>query len=339
MYKGIVLAGTWIVDHIKFIDYYPKKGYLSYIRRESIGLGGGPHNVGINLRKIDPNLALFALGKIGEDEGGRRILEKLSEERIDLSWVTKTSSVPTSYTDVMTEIKTGMRTFFHHQGANALLTISDFPIKKLKGKLLYLGYLMALPSLDKKDPEYGSVAARLFHYLKENNIDIAVDLVSMEDGDMKKSVFPTLKYVDYFIINELEAEKLTNIKIIENEKLNVNKVIEALKYIKTQGKMKYIVIHFPQGAIGMTKEGDVIIQPSLLIPDKDIINTLGAGDAFFAGVLYGIMKGMNLKKSMKLGVELAGACLFWETTTWDKDITLSYLENLGVKYGFRTLKT
>ncbi len=333
--KKIVLSGTWIVDYIKFIDYYPQIGYLSYIRKESIGIGGGPHNVGINLRRLDASLPLYALGKVGKDEAGEMILEKLKRENIDTRWMKVEPNAPTSYTDVMTEIDTGRRTFFHNQGANALLNISDFPIKELKNSIFYLGYLMALPSLEKEDKNFGNIASRLFSELKAQDVKIALDLVSME-GEFKKTILPTLKYVDYFIINELEAEKLTDIKI--NNKRNgidINNAIKASKILKSLGVKEYVIIHFPQGAVGITNDSKVVIQPSLSIPPNEIVNTLGAGDAFFAGVLYGTIKKWDIESSMELGVTLAGACLFWETTTGDID--MKKIEDIKKRYGFKDL--
>ncbi len=333
-YKKIVLSGTWIVDHIKFITHYPQPGYLAYIKKEGMGIGGGPHNVGINLRELDHSLPLFALGRIGEDEEGRIILEKLKRKNIDARWIVITPKIPTSYTDVMTEIRTGRRTFFHHQGANSLLNLGDFPFKELNGSLLYLGYLMALSSLDREDKEFGSVATRLFAKLKENNIDIALDLVSME-GDIKKVVLPAIRYVDYLVINELEAERLVDIKVNTEKGIDLESAVKAVKKLKTYGNPKCIVVHFPEGAVGITEKDEIIIQPSLNIPEDDIVNTLGAGDAFFAGVLYGIVKEWDLKEAMELGVSLAGACLFWETTTGSLDT--KEIERLKQKYGFRKL--
>jgi len=332
--RKIVLSGTWIVDYIKFIDYYPQIGYLSYIRKESMGIGGGPHNVGINLRRLDASLPLYALGKVGKDKAGEIILEKLKRENIDTRWIKIEPNSPTSYTDVMTEIDTGRRTFFHNQGANTLLNISDFPIKELRDSIFYLGYLMALPSLEKEDKKFGNIASRLFSELKLQNAKIALDLVSME-GEFKKTVLPTLKYVDYLIINELEAEKLTDIKINKGKEIDINNVIEASKMLKSHGVREYVIVHFPQGAVGVTDDTKVIIQPSLDIPSGKIVNTLGAGDAFFAGVLYGTIKKWDIKSSMELGVTLAGACLFWETTTGDID--MKKIEDIKKRYGFKDL--
>jgi len=332
--KKIILSGTWIVDHVKFIKHYPKPGYLVYILKEKKGLGGGPYNVGINLRILDPSLPLFAIGKIGNDEGGREVISALKKKNINTDWVKINPKLLTSYTDVITEIESGRRTFFHHQGANTSLGIEDFPLKDLKDSILYLGYIMALPALDKEDSTYGTISARLFKYLKENNVKIALDFVSLE-GEFKKKGIPPLKFVDYLIINELEAEKLTDIKIKSDENIDLKAAEEALKKLKTYGDMEYIIIHFSEGSIAHTKENKIIIQPSLDIPQKDIINTLGAGDAFFAGILYGIYKNWDVEKSIRLGTLLAGACLFWETTTGK--INIEEIYGLEEKYGFRKL--
>ena len=43
--KGIISVGNWIVDSVKFIEVFPKKGNLTTIVGQDEGLGGCAHNV------------------------------------------------------------------------------------------------------------------------------------------------------------------------------------------------------------------------------------------------------------------------------------------------------
>ena len=57
-----------------------------------------------------------------------------------------------------------------------------------------------------------------------------------------------------------------------------------------QGVRELVVIHFPEGAFARTRKGEDFWQSSLKLPPKYIAGTAGAGDAFCAGVLYGLAR-------------------------------------------------
>ncbi|MDR2885991.1 MAG: hypothetical protein LBU95_04345, partial [Rikenellaceae bacterium] len=58
-WQGIILMGTWLVDIVKFIDEFPKKGNLTTIRSITMGGGGCSHNVMIDLAKLQIGLPLY----------------------------------------------------------------------------------------------------------------------------------------------------------------------------------------------------------------------------------------------------------------------------------------
>ena len=64
MRTGIIAAGTWLADLIKFIPYYPAPGNLVSIEKEEVGLGGCAHNVLMDLAKLQSGLPLYAAGCI-----------------------------------------------------------------------------------------------------------------------------------------------------------------------------------------------------------------------------------------------------------------------------------
>ncbi|MCI0691906.1 hypothetical protein L0337_07860 [candidate division KSB1 bacterium] len=69
--EGFACAGNWIIDHVRLIDHYPGEEGLAFIREESRSTGGCAYNVICDLRAIDPDLPLYAIG--GEDEDGHFI--------------------------------------------------------------------------------------------------------------------------------------------------------------------------------------------------------------------------------------------------------------------------
>ena len=75
-----------------------------------------------------------------------------------------------------------------------------------------------------------------------------------------------------------------------------------------------VVIHFPEGAYLLTKDGSEILQPSLDLPESYIVGSTGAGDSFCAGVLYGLHSEWSYEKTLRFAV-CAGAMNLSDLTT------------------------
>ena len=65
--KGITLAGNILVDYVKMIGAYPEKGMLVSIEDQSLAVGGCVPNTGIDLKKLDKDLKVSAIGMVGND--------------------------------------------------------------------------------------------------------------------------------------------------------------------------------------------------------------------------------------------------------------------------------
>jgi len=314
--SGLLAAGNWIIDQVKIIDVYPQRDQLANIRRQSQGTGGSPYNVSVNLSRLQAPFPLSAAGLVGNDDLGRVILEDCRRHGIDTRHLRATPLAPTSYTDVMTEDVGGHRTFFHHRGANALWDGADLDFKKHKARIFHLGYLLLLDALDAPDPKFGTKAARLLHAAQLAGMKTSVDVVSEDSDRFAKIVSPALKYMDYCILNEIEAGKTTGFKIREaNDRLNTVSLRHAAGALLQGGVRELVVIHFPEGSFMRTRQGEDFWQSSLKLPDKHVAGTAGAGDAFAAGVLMGLHEGWELPRCLFTGVCVAAASLSHPTCT------------------------
>ena len=301
MRNGIHCAGNFLIDHIKIIDRYPAQGMLANIQDECIGTGGGPYNALIDLAKFKVDLPLFATGIVGDDADGAFILKDLQQHHIDTTSMHTTSARPTSYTLVMTEKDTGYRTFFHNRGANALLDYQHFVDIRSDAKIFYLAYLLLLDRLDSKDDEYGVVAARVLDMLQQKGYKTAVDLISEDSERYQKIVTSCLKYINYLILNEIEAGKTAGIDIRDRDgKIVFANLTKASQILFALGVNDLVVIHFPEGGFAANSQGDSVFVPSYFIDESEIRGTAGAGDAFCAGMLYGIHQGFALEHSLKI---------------------------------------
>jgi len=314
--SGLLAGGNWIIDLVKMIDVYPQPEQLANIRSQSQGTGGAPYNVLVDLARSGTPFPLFAAGLVGKDALGEHILQTCRENKIDVRHLGTTAKAPTSFTDVMTEQGHGRRTFFHARGANALWRGDDLDFDKIPVRIFHLGYLLLLDALDEPDPRFGTKAARLLARAQAAGVKTCADVVSEDSDRFARIVNPALKHVDYCILNEIEAGKTTGFKIRQPDgPLDTVALRHAAGALLQQGVRELVVVHFPEGAFARTRKGEDFWQSSLKLPPKYIGGTAGAGDAFCAGVLYGLHEDWDLQRCLLTGVCIAAASLSDATCT------------------------
>src|SRR5690606_4973378 len=146
--SGLLVAGNWILDQVKLIDKFPEEQSLVNILHEYTSNGGSAYNILMDLAKLEAPFPLEAIGLVGNDFNGVRIVDHCREMGIDVRQLQMTPETPTSYTIVTSVKHTGKRTFFHHRGANSLLDIEHFDFHVSNAKIFHLGYLLLLDRLD-----------------------------------------------------------------------------------------------------------------------------------------------------------------------------------------------
>jgi len=311
--KGIAVAGNMIVDVLYPILGHPKPGELTTITDGiSRSTGGALCNVIVDLAKLDPTMPLKALGRVGTDKEGDYVLEKLHEQsNIDTSRVLREGL--TSFTAVMADTIGKQRTFYHYRGANARFSEADIDWDNLNVDLLHIGYILLLDALDEPDETYGTKMAKLLHTAQSKGILTSIDVVSESGDRFGRIVPPALRYTDYCVINELEAEASTGVVLRdETGTLLKEKLRDALLKIKELGVSRWAVIHSPEGAYGVDENGRYIETESAPLERSMIKGTVGAGDAFCSGVLYGAYCNRTLEEAIELG-NAAAACSLTES--------------------------
>jgi sugar/nucleoside kinase (ribokinase family) len=333
--RGILAGGNWIIDQVKMIDVFPRQESLANISTQSQGTGGSAYNILMDLAKMEAPFPLQAAGLVGNDALGTFILSDCKDHNIQTRHLKTTKLADTSYTDVMTEVKTGRRTFFHYRGTNALWDGLGLNFEKLTSKIFHLGYLLLLDAMDAPDKQYGTRAAKILATAQKAGLKTSVDVVSEDSQRFAKIVKPALKHTDYCILNEFEAGRTTGFKIrTEEGTLDTVALKHASGALLQCGIRELVVIHFPEGAFARTLDGQDFWQSSLRLPQKYIVGSAGAGDAFCAGLLYGLHEGWDIQHSLRVGVCAAAASLSHPTCTGGVP-SLETMLNLCKKYKFR----
>ncbi|MGM0239938.1 carbohydrate kinase family protein [Enterococcus sp. AZ103] len=310
MKNGITVAGNIIVDEIFEIDNYPNEGELATINSlQGKSTGGALCNVIVDLARLDPGLPLQAIGKIGNDVNGQFVQETFAKYA-NINQAEVGVEDVTGYTFVMSNQGHKERTFFTYEGANRELKANSFNFEKIDSKIFHIGYLAMLSGLDQLNETYGTELAKVLSQAQENGIKTSVDVVSSFPENYPVLFKAAMKYTNYCIINELEAEQATGIQLKdENGKLIEEKCQAVLQTIKEMGVKDWVVIHSPEKVFGLNEDNQFVSVEVDILPPEKIADKIGAGDAFCAGVLYSAHNDQTLAEAMSFGNQIAALSL------------------------------
>ena len=330
--RGITIAGNILADIVKNIDVYPETGMLAEISDIVYAVGGCVPNTAIDLAKIDRSIPVEAIGKIGNDESGRFILSQLQQNGVKTEKIKFSQKNQTSFTDVMS-LPSGERTLFYKKGANAEFSPEDIDIDSLECDLFHIGYILLLDMFDSCDETYGTVMARFLHDVQQKGIKTSIDVVSSSTDDYAKKIIPALRYCNYAIMNETESCSIWNIEpYTADGKINAENIETAMRKMAECGVKDKIIIHCKTAAFIMdVQSGEISYMPSLKIPKDEIKGSVGAGDAFCAGSLYGIYNGYSDTHILEFA-SAAAACSLFEANSVDGMKSKNEILKIAEKY-------
>jgi sugar/nucleoside kinase (ribokinase family) len=125
----------------------------------------------------------------------------------------------------------------------------------------------------------------------------------------------TLPYVDHLIINELEAGLILNQQLQQSTIQDIEQAARTI--IEQYHVQRTVTIHFDRGAVCTSREDEgrleCFIQGSLRLPHGFVKAAVGAGDAFAAGIMYGIYKKWPIQERLICAICVAAMCLRDET--------------------------
>ena len=284
----VTCLGIFVADVVgKPVDKMPERGKLSLVDRMELHGGGCANNTGIGLAKIGVKTAV--IGRVGNDGFGDFLVNSLEKNGVDCTGMIRDMEAATSATMVMVH-GDGERSFIHYIGANAVLSEADVNYDIVKNsKILHVAGTFLMPSLD------GEPTAHVLKKAQELGVTTALDTCWDSKGNWMKLLEPCLEYVDYIVPSIEEARMVTG----KHDPADVAKVFMD-KGVKTV-------------ALKMGDQGcyikDADTELNIPIYRVDAIDALGAGDAFAAGFLAGIVNGWDLERTGKFANATGAFCV------------------------------
>ena len=114
--------------------------------------------------------------------------------------------------------------------------------------------------------------------------------------------------------------------------INKKNVEAAMRKTVQAGVKDRVIVHCKECSFIMDAKENLTVVPSLRIPKEEIKGTVGAGDAFCAGSLYGIYNGYEDKQILEFA-SAAAACNLFADNSVDGMRSKNEIFELAEKYG------
>ncbi len=261
MEKVLVVGGS-VID----LFAYPKEKIIlgdsnpGYLKQS---LGGVGRNIAENLARLGIDTTLIT--PVGKDEGRKLVMQNAQDVMLKLS-IIQTENTPT-YVSILNEENDNVVAI---AAMDEIELVTKDDIKVRDASFQNADIIVVDTNLNQETLSY------IFETYKK---PFYVDVISARKADRIK---PYLRYLTALKMNKLEAQYLSGMFEENNP--------EVLgKYFLSKGVKEIYITLGKEGSFFMTKD-HAEIYPSTPIVAK---NTSGAGDAFFAGIIYGKIRGLD----------------------------------------------
>ncbi len=276
-------------EMIKFSTENAEKEFIAFplgdkllINKLDFYIGGGGTNTATAFARL--GLRTGYIGKIGKEENGERVLNHLHKENIDFLGSREGT---TGYSIILDSIEED-RTILTYKGSNNTLRINDINHEQFLAEWLYSSSMVG---------ESFTTLLEVFKEAKQKGMKIAFNPSSYQTKKRLSVMESYLELIDVLILNHEEAEEL----------LGRNGCAEELSpQLQYNNKQIIIITEGAKGATALHEGTFYYITPS---PHLKIEETTGAGDAFAAGFIAGLVRKYRIEDALKLGMVEAEACI------------------------------
>jgi sugar/nucleoside kinase (ribokinase family) len=289
MTPRVLCAGILVGDlFVPPLARLPAAGELLVTDDFLMGAGGCAANVAVVLSKL--GVASRVVGRVGRDSFGDFVTDSLAGLGIDVSFIGRSETMGTAKT-VIVPVAGDDRRYIHTVGANADLTGHDFVPGAMAGiDVVYLGGYLVLPGLNP------AAVVTLFEAAHRVGARTLLDVVLPGDTqasmDDLRSILPN---VDFLLPNDDEARQLTGEEDPERQAARFNEA----------GAETVIITMGSEGLLVRTATDTRRISAASV----DLVDGSGAGDAFAAGLIVGILEDWSLERSLTFACEVGAlAC-------------------------------
>ncbi len=240
-------------------------------------LGGSCSIFASQIAKL--GLRIAGIGRVGQDSLGTLVLDRLKEVGIITENIEKDPSLKTGIGVALCK-EDGDRAILTYPGTIDAVEKRDITDDLLMStRHIHVGSYYLLKKLQPYYP-------RILRKAKEFGVTVSLDTNWDPDESWDGGLEDILQYVDIFMPNENEIKLITRKDTVESAMEALSNVIPVVA-VKLGEKGAVAYAHGKEYRASAMK--------------VDVVDTVGAGDNFDAGFVYGYLNGMDIERCLRIG--------------------------------------
>jgi sugar/nucleoside kinase (ribokinase family) len=284
----VLCAGIVVADHVCTpISHLPTAGELVMAERMILTIGGCAANAAVDLVKM--GVGATVVGRVGGDVFGRVVSDLLREHGVDGSGIKVSPASETSQTMIV-NVAGQDRRFIHTFGANGDFSAADIPASGLgRYRVLYLGGYLLMPKVVQEE------LVPVFAAARRAGVKIVLDVAAPGKAEYLSRLERLLPHVDVFLPNNHEAELISG----QSEPLRQADCFRRL------GAGTVVITLGGEGSV-LVQEGLRLRAGTFAVP---FVDGSGGGDAFDAGYICGLLRGLDAEGCLRIASALGASCV------------------------------
>jgi sulfofructose kinase len=262
--------GLNAVDHLVVVPAYPAFDTKTRLTQHVQAAGGQTATAMVALRRL--GLRTAYAGRFGSDMEGRFGLSTVREEGVDVSRAEVIEGASTQIAFIIIDARNGERTVIWDRDDRLAYSAGEAPVElSARGRVLHL---------DAHDPP---ACAQMARRARAARVIVSADIDNIYDG-----LLELLPFIDILISSKEFPRRLTGITDLRASLLEIKARYGCALVgmtLGTEGALLYV-------------DGVFLESPALSVPGG-CRDTTGAGDAFHAGFLYGLLRGEEIEASLR----------------------------------------
>lgn len=270
----LVVLGSNNADHILNLESFPTPGETVTGHHYQVAFGGKGANQAVAAGRSGADIAFIAC--TGDDDIGERVRRQLERDRIDVAPVRAVNAQSTGVALIFVNAE-GENVIGIHAGANAALSVEQVEAEKAR-----IAGAQALLMQLESPLESVLAAAKIAHQHQTT--------VVLNPAPARDLPDELLSLIDIITPNETEAEKLTGIRV-END----DDAAKAARVLHEKG-IGIVMITLGSRGVWVSHDGQGRRVPGFKV---QAVDTIAAGDTFNGAFVTALLEGTALDEAIR----------------------------------------
>jgi sugar/nucleoside kinase (ribokinase family) len=285
--NGVTCVGGTLVDLLaRPVKGMPEAGRIELVDEMRLAPGGCAANASSALARL--GVAVRLIGRVGRDGLGDFLVKTLVERGVDVTGLARIETGTSA--SMVFVLSDGERCLLHTPGAMGTFDSTDIDWSlAARSQVFFVAQLGLLGRFDWSAPDALGRA-------RSSGMVTALDTVWDATGKLPEKIAPCLPLLDYFLPSYDEAKEISGL----------TDPAAMARSFQDRGAGTVAIKLGGAGCYLRGRDGKEMTVPAFNVAAVD---ATGAGDAWCAGFIAGVLSGRDLAESGRLGNAVAACCV------------------------------